>query len=281
MKEEKGKNGPSLLQGDLPPGTLRILQVSDTHLYANAGGTLVGLNTQETMEQVVELARRTVMPVDLILLTGDLVHDASPAGYGRLRECMEAETTPVYCLPGNHDITDVMHEHLNGGRVQTTTAAEIGNWLLIMLDSTIPGEVGGHLRYEELEKLEANLNAYPKNHVLICLHHHPLPVGSAWMDRMALDNPEPFFDIVDRHPNVQGILWGHIHQEYAEERKGVRLMGSPSTCIQFTPGQDDFGIDDAPPGFRWLALLPDGTIETGVEYLPAAPEGLELDSPGY
>ncbi len=74
---------------------------------------------------------------------------------------------------------------------------------------------------------------------------------------------------------------GACHQPYDGERNGVKLMGSPSTCIQFKACQDKFGIDLTPPGLRWLALLPDGTIETGIEYLEDTPSGIDLSVSGY
>ena len=66
-------------------------------------------------------------------------------------------------------------------------------------------------------------------------------------------------------------------------RKTTRSMvlGSPSTCVQFIPGQDDFGIDACPPGYRWLELLPNGEIKTGLGVLPEIPSGLDLASMGY
>lgn len=59
------------------------------------------------------------------------------------------------------------------------------------------------------------------------------------------------------------------------------MMGTPSTCIQFIQNQDSFGISPSPPGFRWLELMPDGTINTAVERVAQLPEGLLLDMTGY
>ena len=71
-----------------------------------------------------------------------------------------------------------------------------------------------------------------------------------------------------------------MHQVFEAERNGVPYMATPSTCIQFKPGSQNFSLDAEPPGFRWLALLPDGTIETGVRRLESLPEGLNLEYTG-
>ena len=265
----------------MPRGGLRVLQISDCHVYADPDGRLGGLNTQNTFDEVLELARTCLGPPDLVLATGDLVHDASVAGYERLRARFEALGAPVYCLPGNHDRPETMAECMRAGRVSAPKSLVCNDWLILLLDSTIPGQEGGHLDESDLEILEQGLRDHPDNHALICLHHHPVPVGSAWMDTMALNNPDDFFRLLDRFPKVRGVLWGHIHQVFDQVRNGVRLMGSPSTCIQFTPDKDTFCIDPAAPGLRWLELLPDGTIRSGVERLADTPVELNTRLRGY
>ncbi len=260
---------------------LHILHLTDCHIYADPNGCLAGVNTQQTFDQVLQMARQEFWPADLLLATGDLVHDATPAGYNRLRERFEALRIPVHCLPGNHDIPETMNRCIQGGMVTTAKMFRHRNWLVILLDSTIRGYEQGRLERGELALLEQSLAQHPDLHVLISLHHHTTTVGSRWMDRMALENPDDFFRVIDRHHNVRGVLWGHIHQSFEQYRRGVRLMGTPSTCIQFTPRQDDFGIDPQAPGLRWMEMLPDGTIRSGIKRLAATPVELDLRSAGY
>lgn len=275
------KNSPAQMFSQLPTGSIKILQVTDTHIYADPTQRLAGLNTDESLRQLLEIAQQRILPVDLVLVTGDLVHDATAQGYKRIREYILSLNAPALCIPGNHDRNPVMSENVKADTIGTDVISEYGNWIIIMLDSTIAGEVGGHLSGDQLEQLKSGLNNYPDRHILVSLHHHPVSLNSSWIDGIALDNPEELFSILDEYNNVRGLLWGHAHQLYEGERNGVKLMGSPSTCIQFKAGQDKFGIDPAPPGLRWLALLPDGKIKSGVEYLKHTPEGLDLTTKGY
>ena len=270
----------NLREANFPPGTLRVLQLTDTHLYANADGTLLGINTFDSFQQVISHFRDHYWPLDLLLATGDLVHDASPEGYGLIGGILSEFGVPVFCLPGNHDVPSVMRESLRTGRVRTDPVVDLGHWRFVMLDSVIPGEEGGRLAPDQLETLDRALDSTDR-HVLVCMHHQPVNVGSAWIDTMAIDNPDALFDVLDRYVNVRGVLWGHVHQTFEAHRAGVRLMASPSTCVQFTPLQDDFQVDEEPPGFRLLALLPDGTIRSEVVRVDALPLGLELASSGY
>jgi Icc protein len=98
---------------------------------------------------------------------------------------------------------------------------------------------------------------------------------------MLVDNASELLALTARHPQVRSILWGHIHQEFDRALNGIRYLGTPSTCIQFTPKKIGFGVDGTPPGYRWLALLPNGEIKTGVERLAQMPGQIDLASGGY
>ncbi len=263
-----------------PPGTLRVLQITDTHLYADPGKTLLGVNTLDSFRQIIEKINTLQWNFDIVLATGDLVHDATSHGYRKLAQMLETFGVPVYCLPGNHDLPEIMRKHLCVGNVSCPSTVDINNWQLVLLDSPVPGQEGGHLADSQLLALENALQK-PCDNVLISMHHQPLPVGSTWMDTMALDNGQAFFDIIEQYPQVRGVLWGHIHQSFDQFHNRIRLLASPSTCVQFTPLVDEFQVDDEPPGFRLLALLPDGSIDTEVIRVEDIPGGLELASSGY
>ncbi|MES9812808.1 MAG: 3',5'-cyclic-AMP phosphodiesterase [Candidatus Thiodiazotropha sp.] len=265
----------------LPAESLNLLQLTDSHLYADPSRCLLGINTLETFDHVLAQAPQETGDPDFILATGDLVHDASDSGYKRLLGRLQLTEIPTYCLPGNHDIPGKMKQILNQDNVHCIPSVQAKGWSLIFLDSTIANSDGGRIDENQLELLEVLLRAHADKHTMICLHHHPVPVGSRWMDTMVLENPDAFFKLIEANPQVQAVLCGHIHQAFDTEYRGVRLMGSPSTCVQFIPRVDDFAIDAIPPGYRWLSLQPDGTIRTGLNSLPEIPSGLDLASMGY
>ncbi|PVV23757.1 MAG: 3',5'-cyclic-AMP phosphodiesterase [gamma proteobacterium symbiont of Ctena orbiculata] len=265
----------------LPVEGLNLLQLTDSHLYADPSRCLLGINTLETFDQVLAQALQESGTPDFILATGDLVHDASDTGYKRLFGRLQLTEIPTYCLPGNHDIPGKMKQILNQDNVHTIPSVQAKGWSLIFLDSTIPNSDGGRIDENELELLEVLLRSHPDKHTMICMHHHPVPVGSRWMDTMVLENPDALFKLIGENPQVKALLCGHIHQAFDTEYRGVRLLGTPSTCVQFIPRVDDFAIDAIPPGYRWKSLQPDGTIQTGLNSLPKIPSGLDLASMGY
>ncbi len=48
---------------------------------------------------------------------------------------------------------------------------------------------------------------------------------------------------------------------------GVRVLATPSTCIQFQPDSNDFALDKLNPGWRYLELMGDGRVLTSISRL--------------
>jgi Icc protein len=115
----------------------------------------------------------------------------------------------------------------------------------------------------------------------VCLHHNPVPIGCEWMNPIGLRNPDALFAVLERFPQVRAVLWGHVHQEYDQMRGDVRLLASPSTCIQFAPGSVDFKVDTTAPGYRWLRLYDDGRLETGVSRVVCMDFEVDYGGEGY
>ncbi len=250
---------------------VQILQLTDLHLISDRKKELWGVNTYQNFLAVLAYGIDLYADADLVLLTGDLVHEPEFVSYRLLYETLSRLELPVYRLPGNHDDMSMMNECLSGGNIRPENTVRVRGWQIVLLDSNAPADSGGRLHESELQRLEEVLSAYPDRHALICLHHHPVPIQSPWMDAMALTNPRQLFSILDAHSQVRGVIWGHIHQAFEAHREGVTLLGAPATSIQFIPHCDRFQRDTLGPGLRWLCLHPDGRIETRVHYLPLEP----------
>ena len=269
---------------DRPRGQpLRVLQITDTHLYGDTG-RLAGVDTEATCRAVVNAIQSRQAASDLLLMTGDLVHDGSETGiaaYNEAKREFDGLGVPGLVIPGNHDDADLLAEVFSEGPVRRIEYLPVGDWLFVMLDSTLPERTGGRLSDAQLQRLDDCLAAHPEHFAVVCLHHHPLPMGCRWIDRIGLSNGDDLFRVLDRHPAVRVVLWGHVHQEFDQWRNDMRLLASPSTCFQFDPQSDAFRIDARPPGYRWLQLEPDGQVATGVERLDEVPDGLDFGLPGY
>ncbi|MFC3607712.1 3',5'-cyclic-AMP phosphodiesterase [Stutzerimonas tarimensis] len=242
---------------------LELVQITDSHLFADAHEKLLGLETRYSLERVVDQVLVERPRIDLVLATGDLSQDGSPRSYELFREQTRRIGAPKRWCPGNHDDRAAMLEASRGSDLMQPVV-DLDGWRIILLDSLVPGAVFGQLEDDQLQLLESALTGAAGRHCLICLHHHPVDIGSRWMDAIGLRNADRLFAVIRQHHQVRGLIWGHVHQAFDAEREGVRLLASPSTCMQFEPGSEDFQIGAEAPGYRWLRLHPDGQIETAV-----------------
>ena len=139
-----------------------LLHITDTHLFASADTAQRSINTQASLDSVLALAGGDPRwPPDGIVVTGDIVHDESRAGYLRFRNTLEFLGPPAFCVPGNHDEPALLEECLSAPRVQVCGDARLGTWRLILLSTFGEGEVAGVLDPAELTRLEAALEGYP------------------------------------------------------------------------------------------------------------------------
>jgi Icc protein len=258
-----------------------ILQISDLHLLPRPGETMLGVDTEYYFHRVLEQAFAANPKIDLILLTGDLAQHPTMESYRRLAEKLKACRAPCICLPGNHDDFALMKSALNSDRVSCDKQFFLDGWMVIALNSQIPGKPGGRLEKPELQFLEECLRAWPQRHVLVAVHHHCRSVDSRWMDTMMIENSEEFLALLGRYPMVKAVTCGHIHQVMDTQVNKIRLFSAPSTCFQFEPKSLDFSVVDTPPGYRIMDLYPDGSLDTAVYRLPEALRSLQPKAGPY
>ena len=257
---------------------IRIVQITDTHLFSEGSGTLLKMNTKHSFQQVLELVRMHDSPPDLILGTGDIAQDASATAYEYFKSSIGALNAPFMWLPGNHDNALLM-QSLAEGTSAAYKCMQLGNWLIVMLDTSVGGQVHGTLSAEELAFLSAQLDASELSdsvdHVLVSMHHNPIRGTAGWMKNIGLQNPQKFWETAKTSSKLRAIVYGHIHQELDFVLEGIRCLCTPSTCIQFKPDVVNFALDKMNPGYRNLVLYSDGAIDTQV--VRVAGEQLEAD----
>jgi 3',5'-cyclic-AMP phosphodiesterase len=247
---------------------MQILQITDPHLYGSASARLRGVETDSSLRVALDDAFAHVPRYEAILVTGDLVQD-DKSGYLRFRSYFGDIRKPVLCIPGNHDEPAAMRKELTGAPFEICGAHEIGDWVFVMLDSYDPGHVGGRLTKTELARLDDALANSPK-HAMVCLHHHPIAMGSRWLDGVGLAEAHEFWSIIDAHKNVRAVVWGHVHQAFDGKRGDVRLFATPSTGAQFLPKSDRYAVDSRPPAYRSFELHSDGRIDSLVHWVESA-----------
>ncbi|MBK1874729.1 MULTISPECIES: 3',5'-cyclic-AMP phosphodiesterase [Marinobacter] len=259
---------------------LRVLQLTDPHLMASADGALLGVNTRDSLNAVIAEVLASHGQPDLILATGDLAQDGSEEAYCALGESFTAFNCASAWIAGNHDKVPSLKEVAARYGANRRHLVQ-GGWQFILLDSSVPGKVHGELAESELGFLVQMLEQNPDVPTLVTLHHHPVDIDTDWMADIGLRNREEFWQLIDRFPQVKIVLWGHIHQTFEQQRNGVHLLATPSTCIQFTSGSRKFSVDDLAPGYRWFELQASGDFTTEVCRARSFEFELDQNSTGY
>ncbi|MGF1644011.1 MAG: metallophosphoesterase [Thiotrichales bacterium] len=255
------------------PSAPRIVQITDLHLFEHEHGQLDWhddcreINTDRTLARVLDRIRAQEAHVDAIIVTGDIAQEPTVQTYRRFAWIMASTGLPVFCLPGNHDDVPVMLAALATGEVSIAKHVILGGWLLLFLNSVDPGLPAGRIPETEMERAASLLRQYPDLPALLFLHHQPIAIGSAWIDRIGLANRQELFARLAAFPQVQGAVFGHVHQAVDVVHGRLRMLGTPSTCVQFVSNRPDHAYDTFPPAYRSIDLYPDGTLGTEVVYV--------------
>lgn len=261
-----------------------LVQFTDPHVGGRADYQLLGLDTGRTLDEVLRAIARGQRDVELLIATGDISANSSEAAYHRFLKKMQAVRTPWYWLPGNHDDAARMNRL---APKRYTEMVALGNWRLLLLDTSVENHICGGLSEVQLQRLEQLLQECREYPVMIMMHHQPVPVGSDWIDgHMLREGGERFMQLVRGQQNVKALVWGHVHQQFDSQldRPGLGNLGlhaTPSTSVQFTPGSGPFAVDDEMPGYRWFELHDNGSYTTGVERVTVSEYRVDLASDGY
>lgn len=222
---------------------------------------------------------------DVVIVTGDLSDDGSAASYRRLRGLLAPRGLPVYCIPGNHDDRASMDAHLADGLIRIERVIAFESWQFVLLDSQVPGAAHGSLSDVELGALEQALEDASGKHTLIGVHHGPYPVCP--LEGCRLENADRMLAVLARFADARAVVAGHTHCELDQRLDGVRLLVTPSTCVNAThpsgpdvpkgrPFWETHGMQREHRGFRRLELHADGSIVTSVVW---SDDGVRVESP--
>lgn len=250
----------------------RILHLTDLHLFEDPAQLLRGVPSDACVSQVFEHLGDQVDQADLIVITGDLAHDERDATYRRLIETfLRGLLDRVLVIPGNHDDRSSLRSHFPKQFESLQIADDwivfsqaLAGWRLLGLDTHVPGEIHGEVDDRQYDWLQSELERHRDSPTLLFLHHHPVSIACAWLDRLALRNPERLESILSVHDQVRLVVGGHIHQVFETEFGGRNFVTTPSASMQFAPHCDTPRYDAIPPGYRWIDLKDDGTCESRV-----------------
>lgn len=259
---------------------VRLVQISDSHLFKDPQRTLLGLNTEHSFLSVLDLVLQEQPHIDLLLTTGDIAQQPDTETYQRYMAHTSRIHAPHFCVQGNHDLDQPFQQSVTPNQLPCEVV--IGNWCCLLLDSSVDHEIAGSFSPVTLQYIESALQRQHSKHVLIALHHNPIAVGSAWLDQHMLKDSQPFLALIQQYPNVKLVIHGHVHQAFSATLGNIQFLACPSTSLQFKPNSHSFEIDHVNPGYRWFDLFPDGSVQTDLSRTShSVNQNIEYASQGY
>ena len=246
---------------------MKIAQISDLHLAAT--GKTIGLAPMaENLTRVV--AHINSLSPDLVIVSGDITHEAQDEEARRAASLLGALDAPFYLTPGNHDDRDVLWKVFGGGAVPAREATHLSYvvntpaYKIIALDSTDPDAANGRICAMRAAWLASALRTTPRP-TLVFMHHPPIKFSIEETDAPALIGAERLAGIVSEHPEIERIMCGHIHLLAQGVFQGIHVCAAPSIGMRlhWTPDYlTRSRFMNAPPAYLWHMLNEDQALIT-------------------
>lgn len=191
--------------------------LSDLHIKANGKFAYQQVDTLGALEKSIQHINNFHPAINQVIITGDLADFGLVEEYELIRKQLSQLNMPMAIVPGNHDNRQALREVLStctsfAHDSYVTFYLEINDWVWIGLDSLVAGKPHGYIDKEQQQWLIGQLEKKPERPHMLCWHHPPMPVGIAHMDIQNLHNAEELAEIVRSHPQVKGIVCGHLHR---------------------------------------------------------------------
>lgn len=205
-----------------------VVILSDIHVGANpnkpAYAAVPEVKLDRTVDQILAMNPRPV----LVLHYGDISYnDGTKVDYEMLKPILarlDDAGIPWVTTFGNHDRRDAFwsvfpEKHgVEEFPEKLVAVAQTDRAVFILLDSLVEGNVSTLSDPAQLQWLDEKLQSLESTgkHVYVGAHHPLNRIGAA--------------EIIKKHPNVAGFIFGHEHYWNCETVDGIPCIGLPSTA---------------------------------------------------
>lgn len=193
-------------------------QITDLHIKALGHLAYRVVDTTGALQRCVQAILALPERPDVMVITGDMVDSGRAEDYALLRDLLAPLTMPIYMIPGNHDDREVLRAafpeqtYLRGTNKLIEYVIEDHPLRIIGLDTVIRGAAGGQLSDASISWLDRTLGQAPDRPTVILMHHPPFRTGIGHMDDVGLETSWRLREVLERQPQVERILCGHLHR---------------------------------------------------------------------
>lgn len=244
---------------------MKIIHITDFHLVA-PGEPLWGLNPHDRVERCLDDIARWHGDAEFCVISGDLTNAGDTEAYEWLSEKLAGFALKTFVMIGNHDDRTALAEAFPDaprdadGFLQHAHLTREG--LFLFLD-TYKGPVSeGEYCVKRRAWLREQLDRADDQRVWIFMHHPPFDIGIPYMDRVKLEEPEAFAEILEGRKNIAHIFFGHVHRAAFINWRGIPCTCSPGTNHQVPLNRDSVGTNYSvePPMYGVVLIEDDRTM---------------------
>ena len=249
---------------------LIVAHMSDLHLRTDGALYNGDKDTRHQLMRCIQHLNQLEPKPDLVIATGDLADEPTPADYEELRRQLAGLSMPVYVIPGNHDDRDMLRAAFETeGYFQADSTflhycIETYPLRMIALDTVEREGDAGEMCPERLSWLDDRLSEQPTRPTMIFMHHQPKYTRIGYTDYHAFDGAEDMEALIARHAHVEWIACGHLHRPIQMRWGGSVVSVAPSASFARTLTLDNAlpkaFIDEAPGVNLYLWALDSGVI---------------------
>lgn len=220
-----------------------IAQISDTHIALDSPDADRRRRDFETT--IADINGLDPLP-DVIVHTGDIVHNGRQDEYAEAARILAKARAPVYVLAGNKDDRTNLRAafsvrgYLAPDSAFIDYAVEDYPIRLIALDTLNTGSNRGDFCRERVERLIDMIDADTTRPIAVFAHHPPFEV-TVGPDPINFETPEMMERLrqaLQHSDRVAAVFSGHVHR--AAEGSVGRILATVVQCIATTLRKGDY-----------------------------------------
>lgn len=218
---------------------LKIIQMTDTHLFADKRQKLQGYCTYQNLSETIDYLLVSKEVPHFVLLTGDISQDEFFESYQLTRMQLERLNLPIYWIHGNHDDEAKVRAIFDlSPCLKQLKHLMTPFWDFIAINTCRRGTDDGYLEENDLILFWQKVGIAKKNNknIVVVMHHHPHPISTPLVDACMLQKASNFLMQIKKHQEIKLIICGHVHGDYQISYDGLMIEACPATSFQWKKG---------------------------------------------
>jgi len=228
-----------------------IAQISDSHIDPESDKLEDRLRD---LRRVVDNINRLDSAPDIVIHTGDVVHNATQEKYDLAVPILEDLQAPLYVCAGNRDDRSLIAENFRTGRDISPGSKFLQYSIddypvrLIALDTLCATANMGEYCRERADALSRALAEEPQKPTILFMHHPPFEVvDSKYRFQFEdWDTVDHLARALKKHRQVKHLFCGHAHRDSSGEFLGVPAGTALSIAVDLRLGDVPEGAETMP-----------------------------------